>query len=105
MAVHKAIRSKSPLQPNPHLKAELFDDMRQLNRGYGVALAALTRLAGAKRFGIFPANFLRAHRNRTEALRAAVNHDLLRYLAGREQNEAARFDRLSRPKQPSSRRG
>lgn len=79
-----------------HLRVSSMSMRCQLNRGYGVALAALTRLEGSKRFGIFPTNFLRAHRNRTEALRAAVNHDLLQYLAGREQNDAARFDRLSR---------
>jgi hypothetical protein len=46
MAVHKAIRSNSLAQPQRHrpdhqLKAEIFETLRHLNRGYGVALAAL----------------------------------------------------------------
>ena len=126
MAVHKATRPNSLAQPkpqhaktaragdpkpqrcrpHPHLKAELFDTLRQLNRGYGVALAALSRLGGdtnaSPRFnGIFPAACLRDYRNRTEALRALANHDLLRLLAGREQQDAARFDRPSRREQTS----
>jgi hypothetical protein len=42
MATDKAKRSNPLAQPsrrriNPHHKAELFDDLRQLNRGYGTA--------------------------------------------------------------------
>src|SRR5262249_18882639 len=110
MAASKTIRSNSlpqpqrrrrNSQPHPHLKAELFDTLRQLNRGYGVALAALSRLGADKnaspRFtGIFPARCLRAHRHRTEALRALVNQELLRFVAGRKQQDAYCFDRLSR---------
>jgi hypothetical protein len=98
MAVHKAIRSNHLAQlqrrrrnapaNDPHLKANLFDDLRQLNRGYGTALAALHRL---QRPAIFPAACLRDLCNRTEALRAVVNRDLLRFLAGREDRDATRF--------------
>ena len=99
MAVSKAIRSNSSVQPsrrrlNPHLKAELFDTLRQLNRGFGVSLAALTRLQHGKSLAqpaIFPAACLRNYRNRTEALRALANRDLLRLLAGHEDKDATRF--------------
>jgi hypothetical protein len=56
------------------------------------ALAALTRL---QRPGIFPAACLRVNHNRTEALRAQANRDLLQHLTGREERDALRFDRLS----------
>ena len=110
MAVRKATRSNSLAQPQPqhlqhaktaraakrHLntsyKTELFDDLRQLNRGYGMALAAFSRL---QRPGIFPIECLRVHHNRTEALRAQANHDLLQFLTGREEQDAQRFDRLA----------
>jgi hypothetical protein len=96
MAVHKATRSHSLAQPtrrhpNPHLKSELFDDLRQLNRGYGVALAALSRL---EKPGLFPRDCLRSFVHRTEALRALVNRDLLRHFAGREDLDAERFNHL-----------
>jgi hypothetical protein len=42
---------------------------------------------------IFPAGCLRDYRNRTEALRAVANRDLIRILAGREDRDAARFTR------------
>ena len=112
MAVHKATRS-NPLaqlqpqrrrpnpQPNdPHQKAELFDTLRQLNRGYGIALAALYRLDGGTKKGrlqkqrAFPHDCLRNYGNRTEALRALANRDLLRLFAGREEQDAERFGRL-----------
>jgi hypothetical protein len=93
MAVHKAIRSNSSAQPQPHhaksaragspkpsrrrpntqFKAQLFDTFHQLNRGYGLALSALERLQIKTRLegpAIFPAAGLRDYRNRTEALRA-----------------------------------
>src|SRR5215475_3658539 len=102
MAVHKAIRSTSSAQPqrrrrnsqpnDPHLKPELFDTLRQLNRGYGVSLAALDRL---QRRNIFPRDCLLNYHNRTENLRALANHDLLRLLSGRERLDAQRFERLS----------
>jgi hypothetical protein len=88
----KTARAKKPRRINPHHKAELFDDLRQLNRGYGTALAALSRL---QRPGIFPAACLRTHHNRTEALRAQANRDLLQFLTGREEKDAQRFLRLS----------
>jgi hypothetical protein len=40
---------------------------------------------------IFPAGCLRDYRNRTEALRAVANRDLLRILAAREDRDVARF--------------
>jgi hypothetical protein len=105
MAVHKAIRSNglTQLRPkhsgpkperrngrskDPHLKAELFDTLRQLNRGYGIALAALVRL---QRPGIFPGDCLRGYGDRTETLRALANRDLLQVLAGHEERDAKRF--------------
>jgi hypothetical protein len=120
MAVHKAIRSNSLAQPRPQqaktglagdpesqrpspnhqLKADFFEALRHLNRGYGVALAALDRLETKDRLRgprAFPAGFLQNYRNRTEALRALANRDLLRLLAGREEQEAERFDRLCGP--------
>ena len=104
MATSKAIRSNSLAQPKrrrlhpkrqinaPHQKAELLDTLRQLNRGYGLALANLYRLDrhnGKSR--IFPSKFLRRFRNQTEELRATANRDLLRLLAGREDQDAKRF--------------
>jgi hypothetical protein len=77
---------------DPHHKAELFDTLRQLNRGYGIALASLNRLDNTKgKPGIFPREFLRNFRNRTEELRALANRDLLRCFAGREDQDAKRF--------------
>ena len=103
MAVHKVIRSNPQAQaarrrPDHQLKAEFFETLRHLNRGYGVALAALDRLETKDRLRgprAFSAGFLQDYRNRTEALRALANRDLLRLLAGREEQDAERFDRLS----------
>jgi hypothetical protein len=109
MAVHKVIRSNPPAQPQPQqpkperhdphhqLKADLFEALRHLNRGYGVALAAFDRLEVRDRQHprrAFTAAFLHDYRNRTEALRAQANRDLLRLLAGREEHEAERFEGL-----------
>jgi hypothetical protein len=114
MAVHKAIRSNPLAQPQPHhaksaraggpkpsrrrpntqFKAQLFDTFHQLNRGYGLDLSALEKLRNKTRLegpAIFPAAGLRDYRNRTEALRALVNRDLLRVLAGHEDQDATRF--------------
>ena len=100
MAVHKATRSKSfaQLQPERHtdhqLKAEVFETIRHLNRGYGVALAALDKLEKKDRspgLRIFSIGFLRDFHNRTEALRAEVNRDLLRLIAGHEDADTLRF--------------
>jgi hypothetical protein len=106
MAVHKAIRSNSSAQPEPkpaprrpdhQLKAEIFEALRHLNRGYGVALAAFDRLEVRDRQHprrAFAAGYLHDYRNRTEALRAQANRDLLRLIASREEHEADRFERL-----------
>lgn len=110
MAVHKAIRSNPPAQPKRpspdyQLKAELFDALRHLNRGYGVALAAFDRLETKDRLHVpraFSTAFLHDYRNRTEALRAQANRDLLRLLAGREEREAERFG--ASPEKPKRRR-
>jgi hypothetical protein len=107
MAVHKAIRSNPPAQHQPkhQLKADLFEALRHLNRGYGVALAAFDRLEHKDRLHApraFSAEFLHDYRNRTEALRAQANKDLLRLLAGREEHEAERFGRLSAASEKSN---
>jgi hypothetical protein len=96
MAVHKAKRSNPLAQPerrrpHPQLKPWLFDNLHQLNRGYGVALAALDRL---QKPGIFPRDCLQSYRSRTEALRALANRDLLYFLAGHEERDAERFERV-----------
>jgi hypothetical protein len=85
MAVRKVTRPNPPAQPipqhaktvpQPHnhqLKAEIFEALRNLNRGYGVALAALDRLGLKDRFHkspAFPAGFLHGYRSRTEILSA-----------------------------------
>ncbi len=101
MAVSKGNRSKSATQPNSQFqaqrhqrKAEFLETLHHLNRGYGIALSALERLEIKDRQvrpTIFPAGCLREYRNRTEALRAVANRDLLRLFAGREDRDAARF--------------
>lgn len=116
MAVHKAIRSNPPAQPKAQqparrpdhqLKAEVFEALRHLNRGYGVALAAFDKLEMKDRRHprqAFSAVFLRDYRNRTEALRAEANRDLLLRLAGREEREAGSFGRLrGQPSKPRPR--
>jgi len=108
MAVRKATRSNPPAQPsqptrhrpNPHLKQDLFATLRELNRGYGIALAALRQLPQP---GIFPAACVRDYRDRTEALRALANRDLLRHLSGYEEQDAARFShKRLKPRSPRS---
>src|SRR5580765_7093287 len=123
MAVHKAIRSKSPAQlkspqanlglagspqpqpqrPNHQFKAEILNVLRHLNRGYGVALAALDKLElkdrlqpearpkGKNGLRIFAVPCLRAFRARTLALQAEANRDLLRLMAAHEDLNAGRF--------------
>lgn len=111
MAVPKVTRSKSATQinaqpnrtdqrqpdrrhPDHQRKAEFFETLHHLNRGYGIAISALERLEAKDRQLrplIFPAGCLRDYRNRTEALRAVANRDLMRILAGREDRDAARF--------------
>jgi hypothetical protein len=114
MAVRKTTRSNSPAQPslqpqpqhekrrrpNTYLKQDLFATLRDLNRGYGIALAALRQLPQPT---IFPAACIRDYRDRTEALRALANRDLLRHLSGYEEQDAARFThhkRVSRTHSP-----
>ena len=85
-------------RPNHQRKAEFFETLHHINRGYGIALSALERLETKDRQLrplIFPAGYLRDYRNRTEARRAVANRDLLRLFAGREDHEAERFGRLS----------
>jgi hypothetical protein len=119
MAVRKTTRSNPPAQPRPQhaktaragdpaqpqparrpdhqLKAEIFEALRHLNRGYGVALAALDKLDVKDRQQgprAFRAGFLHDYRNRAEALRSETNRDLLRLLAGREDHDAERFAHL-----------
>ena len=112
MAAHKAIRSnplaqparrrlnpqpENPHPPDPQLKSELFEALRHLNRGFGVALSSLDCLQRKDRLhqpAIFPRDCLTNYRNRTEALRSLANRDLLRFLAGREDQDAGRFGRL-----------
>jgi hypothetical protein len=104
MAVHKVKRSNPPAQPRPQQarteaerphpdrqrKAEIFEALRRLNRGYGIALAALDKLETKAR-RIFPTDFLQGYRSRAEVLRAETNRDLLRLMAGHEEQDAARF--------------
>jgi hypothetical protein len=100
---HQATRRRPNQQPkdryitDPQLKAQLFETLRHLNRGFGVALAAFDRLHKRDRLhkpGIFPYDCLHDYRNRTEALRALANRDLLRLFAVREDQDAERFGRL-----------
>src|SRR5215471_14018353 len=101
MAVRKATRSTPPAQlkpklPDHQLKAEIFEALRHLNRGYGVALSALDRLEVKDRQRgprAFPTGFLHDYRNSAETLRARTNRDLLRLLAGHEDHDLARFSR------------
>jgi hypothetical protein len=104
MTVHKVTRSNStrqtnkPKLPDHQRRAEFFETLRHLNRGYGVALAALDRLELKDRHRprpIFPANLWQDYRTRTEGLQALANHDLLLVFAGREEHEAERFNHLS----------
>ena len=107
MAVRKATRSNPQAQPEPQQqrhrdhqrKAEIFETLRHLNRGYGVALAALDRLETKDRYTarIFPAGCVHDYRNRTEVLRAQVNQKLLHLIAKREEEEAGHFVRLCDP--------
>jgi hypothetical protein len=108
MAVHKVIRTNPPAQPMPQqatakperphakhqVKAELFEILHHLNRGYGVVVAALEKLetkARQQKRRMFPTGFLNGYRNRTEALRAETNRDLLRMIAEYEGRDASRF--------------
>jgi hypothetical protein len=96
-------RRRPDVQHNdPQLKSHLLETLRHLNRGFGVALAAFDRLQRQDRLqkpGIFPHHCLDDYRNRTEALRALANRDLLRLFAGREDQDAARFGHLEPQKE------
>src|SRR5678810_747180 len=101
MATNKATRSNPLAQParrrlNPQpqhsqtkdsqLKSELFEALRHLNRGFGVALSSLDNLQRKDRQpGIFPRDLLLSYRHRTEELRALANRDLLHWIAGNEE--------------------
>jgi len=121
MAIDKAKRSNPLAQParrspnpqprgsqiqinDPQVKSQLFETLRHLNRGFGVALAALDRLQRLDRLqkpSIFPLHCLPDFRNRTEELRAVANRDLLRLFAGREDHDAELFGRLrTQPDKP-----
>src|SRR5262245_48740022 len=108
MAVHKATHSHPPTQhhSNHQFKAEIFEILRHLNRGYGVALAALDKLEikdslrarsrqrrGRDALRIFTAACLREFHARTEALQAEANRDLLRLMAAHEDQQAGHVAR------------
>jgi hypothetical protein len=85
--------------PDPQLKSYLFDTLKHLNRGFGIALAAFDRLQKQDRWqkpAIFPASSLMDFRNRTEELRARANFELLHLFSGREEQDAEKFGRLRR---------
>jgi hypothetical protein len=125
MAVRKATRSKSAAQPQPkttrrpdtpnqasmsdhQLKAQLFDTLAHLNRGYGIALSALDRLRKQNRRlrpDAFPLACLNNFRCQTETLQASANRDLLRLKATREEKEAERLGLLCRQTQEPSHSG
>jgi hypothetical protein len=87
---------------DPQLKAQLFDTLAHLNRGYGIALSALDRLRKQNRRlrpGAFPLTCLNDFRCQTETLQASANRDLLRLMATREEHEAERLGVLCRPPQ------
>jgi hypothetical protein len=107
MAANKSKRSVRKAQhqlqpqhhPDPQLKSDLFDTLKHLNRGFGVALTAFDRLQKQDRWqkpAIFPVSCLMDFRNRTEELRARANFELLHLFSGREEQEAEKFGRLRR---------
>ncbi|HEY7405948.1 MAG TPA: hypothetical protein VIB39_20650 [Candidatus Angelobacter sp.] len=107
MAASKSKRSARTAQhqaqpqqhPHPQLKSQLFETLKHLNRGFGVALAAFDRLQKQDRWqkpGMFPTSCLLDYRNRTEELRARANFELLHFFSGREEREAEKFERLRR---------
>jgi hypothetical protein len=38
-------QESQPKQPDPHMKSQLFETLKHLNRGFGVALAAFDRVS------------------------------------------------------------
>src|SRR5262245_38223652 len=99
-AQHQAQPHPQPqAQADPQLKSYLFDTLKHLNRGFGVALAAFYRLQKQDRWqkpAIFPVSSLMDFRNRTEELRARANFELLHLISGREEQEVEKFSRLRR---------
>jgi hypothetical protein len=90
-------QNKDPQINNPQLKAQVLDTLRHMNRGFGVVLAAFDKLQRQDRLhktAIFPHDCLHDYRNRAEALRALANRDLLRLFAGREDQDALRFQQV-----------
>src|SRR5262249_321956 len=115
MATNKATRSNPSAQPEPQpaksagtgapepkrpdhqRKADIFETLRHLNGGYGISLTGVDRLEIRGRLHkphIFPTGFLQDYRNRTEALRALVNWDLLRLVGEHEKQDAEQFGRV-----------
>jgi hypothetical protein len=106
MAVHKATHSNplAQLHPNHQFKAEIFEILHHLNRGYGIALAALDKLEIKDRcrakarprpkngLRIFTAACLGEFHARTKALQAEANRDLLRLMAAHEDQYAQHSD-------------
>ncbi len=89
-------QESQPKQPDPHMKSQLFETLKHLNRGFGVALAAFDRLQKLDRRRMFPVSCLLDYRNRTEELRARANFELLHLFSGREEQDAEKFGRLRR---------
>jgi hypothetical protein len=87
-------QSQTQHHPDPHLKSQLFETLKHLNRGFGVALAAFDRLQKLDRMRMFPASCLLDYRHRTEELRSRANFELLHLFSGREEQEAEKFGRL-----------
>ncbi len=87
---------QSQTQPHgdPHLKSQLFEALKHMNRGFGVALTAFDRLQKLDRQRMFPASCLMDYRHRTEELRSRANFELLQLFSGREEQEAEKFGRL-----------
>src|SRR5262249_5791479 len=113
MAVRKATRSNPQAQPqpkqtahredppnkaslhDPQLKSQVFATLAHLNRGYGIAVAALDRLRKHDRRlrpSAFPLACLNDFRCQTEALQAMANRDLLRLMATREEKQAEKLN-------------
>ena len=116
MAVHKATHSNplAQLHPNHQFKAEIFEILHNLNRGYGIALAALDRLeikdrcrakAGPRLkngLRIFTATCLGEFHARTKSLQAEANRDLLRLMATHEDQYTERVGRVENAKKHRS---
>jgi hypothetical protein len=102
MAAHKGIRSNSLAQHQPLSAAALTSNAKPNSLKLSTTSTADTASPSPRSNDLkpktvssghqsFPAGILRDYRNRTEALRAVANRDLLRLLATREEQEAKRF--------------